>query len=65
MEIPSDFHDRSRWGCAPVLRTSEARLWHHGEAHQAAGQLLRGGNPQNGRLPVRGGHQARKVPTSC
>lgn len=49
---------RSRWGPVPVLHASAAWLWHHGEAHQAAGQLLPGGDPQDGCLPLRGGHQA-------
>ncbi len=54
---------RSRWGPGPVLRATEARLWHRGETHQAAGQLLPGGDPQDGRLPVWGGHQAWEVST--
>lgn len=49
---------RSRWGPVPVLHASAAWLWHHGEANQAAGQLLPGGDPQDGCLPLRGGHQA-------
>ncbi len=55
---PSSYPVRSRWGPVPVLHASAAWLWHHGEAHQAAGQLLPGGDPQDGRLPLRGGHQA-------
>lgn len=46
----------SRWGPVPVRHASAAWLWHHGEAHQAAGQLLPGGYPQDGCLPLRGGH---------
>lgn len=49
---------RSRWGPVPVRHASATWLWHHGEAHQAAGQLLPGGDPQDGCLPLRGGHQA-------
>lgn len=33
-----------------------AWLWHRGQAHQAAGQLLRGGDPKDGRLSLWGGH---------
>jgi len=55
---------RSRWGPGPVLHASAAWLWHHGEANQAAGQLLPGGYPKDGCLPLRGGHQAWQVPTA-
>lgn len=55
---------RSRWGPVPILHASAAWLWHDGEAHQAAGQLLPGGDPQDGCLPLRGGHQAWQVPTA-
>lgn len=33
-----------------------ARHGHRGQAHQAAGQLLRGGDPKDGRLSLWGGH---------
>lgn len=53
---------RSRWAPGPVLHAAAAWLWHHGEANQAAGQLLPGGDPKDGCLPLRGGHQAWQVP---
>lgn len=55
---------RSRWGPVPVLHASAPWLWHNGEANQAAGQLLPGGDPKDGCLPVRGRHQAWQVPAA-
>lgn len=49
---PLPLPPRSRWGPAPVLRATTPWLWHDGEAYQVAGQLLPGGDPQDGRLPL-------------
>lgn len=50
-------HCRRCWSPSPVYVATATWLWHHREAHQAFGQLLPGGNPQDWRLPVWGGHQ--------
>lgn len=45
-----------------VQATFTARLWHHGQDNQAAGQLLWDGDPQTGSVPLRHRHQAWQMP---
>lgn len=54
-------HCRRCWSPSPVYVATATWLWHHREAHQAFGQLLPGGNPQDWCLPVWGGHQTRSM----
>lgn len=49
------------WKPCPVPVSTATWIWRTGKAHRAPGQLLPGGDPQDGRLPVRSGHQARQV----